>query len=913
MGDTVNLAARVMGRAEWGQALATTAVTDRTRVDFHVEPIPPFMVKGKSEPISAAIVHEPRGTREIQTAETTRVVGREDELAQIDSAIDSAFQGSGRVVTIVGPPGIGKSKLVLEAMNKAEGMLRIRCDGGRYSLATPYFALRRPILAGLGLTMEASQGVVEATLREVVASVAPELLPLLPLLAGTVGIEIEDTPRTANLTGAERHEEVNRSLAHYIRRTLTGPSLIVIEDAHWVDTASAEVLTELCADLAGRPWAVVLTRRPEPGGFLAPEGGSATQIDLKPLGAEAALAMAAQELRGAHLKPGRLEELVERADGNPLFLRELVEAARGGALTELPDTVEKVIAANIDTLPATDRALLRHAAVLGNKFQREWLAGMLDQPLARTMTELKRLDHFLEFDAAGMARFQHVLLRDVAYEGLPFRTRRALHGKAGNLLELSEEDPDKISGLLSIHFHAAGRFDKAWRYSVVAARRSSRQGAPVEAAHFYERALDAAPGAAVEAAERGTVAESLGDAWETAGSYEQAASAFRIARRCALGGDPTGAAAVARKLAAVHDRAGNPTLAQSWLRRGIRELADVPSGAARRERAHLMANLGEMLNVRGHHTRAIPILRAAIELAESDGPSAALAFAYRALDLTYLTLGRPAEAVFSERALAVCTSLGDTAGVARSYNTMAMAARDAGSWVRAADLWSRAEEVTDELGDRVNAAVFAANIAEIWLDQGLVGQALPALVQVRELWEQAGWKEALGWVLGRLGLAHLLVGQPAEAAACFRESVALMEEVGIKLWLTEVRVSELQMALVQRDPGATARLAALRPEVESPAMAVRVDRLTAYGLAAGDRITEAIALVGQAIQLGREQGTEFETALCLEALARFQRRLGATGQADAHDAQKQQIFDRLGVVWTPDFPLGGGPQAGLVP
>ena len=135
------------------------------------------------------------------------------------------------------------------------------------------------------------------------------------------------------------------------------------------------------------------------------------------------------------LAPHVMSALVERANGNPLFLRELVAAARGGAdLDELPETVEALMTARIDTLMPADRRLLRRAAVLGQRFPMHWLRGMLELGEVELTAALARLGDFLDVEPDSV-RFGHALQREAAYQALPYERRRALHARAGELIE----------------------------------------------------------------------------------------------------------------------------------------------------------------------------------------------------------------------------------------------------------------------------------------------------------------------------------------------------------------------------------------------------------------------------------------------------------------------------------------------
>ena len=194
----------------------------------------------------------------------------------------------------------------------------------------------------------------------------PDLMPWVPLLAIPFNAEVPETPEVAEVDPAFRRDRLHEVIAQFLARVLLMPTLIVFEDTHWMDEASTALLRHLTAEPGRRPWLVCATRRPEGESFVTPDGSNGTLIPLSPLSPEKAGELALSSAADAPSTEDVLTQLAERAGGNPLFVRELVAAARaGGAIGELPETVESVITTRIDTLDPGDRLLLRAASVIG--------------------------------------------------------------------------------------------------------------------------------------------------------------------------------------------------------------------------------------------------------------------------------------------------------------------------------------------------------------------------------------------------------------------------------------------------------------------------------------------------------------------------------------------------------------------
>ncbi|MEY2571046.1 MAG: hypothetical protein QOE63_1396, partial [Acidimicrobiaceae bacterium] len=830
MGDAVNLAARVMGQARWGEIVATQHVLDRRRTDFELLAMEPFMVKGKSQPINAQVVGRARGRLDEVEESTTPLIGRTAEMAVIRDALAQAHEGRGSVIQLIGEPGIGKSRLVAAVKALEHGLTRFTFEAGRYSLATPYFALRRGMHHAMGLRPNASATEVEVALRAVVADAAPDLEPWIPLLGIPLGLELPDTPTTASVDPTNRQASLQTAVVDLMQRVLSTPTLLTIEDSHWLDSASSELLTALLEDVDRRPWAVVVTRRDELGGMELLPSPALTSIRLEPLAEDLAASLARATVGGVDLPPGIVDELVERSGGNPLFLQELLLAAVNGSLDEVPDTVEAVVAANIDTLPARGRSVLRHAAVLGGQFPLPVLAPMLDVSAERVSEEIGALDHFLALDANGVVRFRHILLRDVAYEGLPFRARRALHERAGTILERSTDRPDTLAELLSIHFDRAGRYRESWRYSRVAGVRAQRNGAPVEAAAFYERALDAARRLGdIDRGPQAEVAERLGDTWELGGRYEQASRAYTGARSLA-GPDRLRRSRLCRKMGLVRDHQGRFATAQRWFSRGISELLPVSSQAEAQGLRAELTNAAVTSRMRqGRITRAVPLLERAIADAEAAGNHGALARAYCVLDQILFAQGRYTEATHSNLAASIYESLGNHRGAAEAYNEKGTTAYWCGRWDEAVADYERAMQNNRLAGGLVHVAINLNNIGEIRSDQGRLEEASELLEQARVLWAGAGWRDAAAWAVSNLGRVASRAGRDDEAGARLAEAGALLADLGVDPLLLQTEAREVERhVLAGRHELALRLIDEMAPRVERAGqanVAVMLDRL----------------------------------------------------------------------------------------
>ena len=794
MGDATNLAARVMGKAARGQVVATAAVLERTRTPFDHEPLPPFLVKGKSLPVDAAVV---RGIAGHRTAARARLVGRTAERALLAELAAGCRAGHGGVLTVVGEPGIGKSALADHFRSSIADLPRLDAAAAPYAQASPYYAVRGPLRALLGLSKDANAD----ELRGAVARCAADLVPSLPLLGVVVGVAVPDTDRTKALAPEFRRSRAHEAMVTLLTRLLPGPAAVIVEDAHWVDEASGALLSDIAAASAGQAWAMLVTRRPGATPMAAP--GDGQEVCLGPLGEDEVTTLADSAIGElpAHVRA----ELAQRCAGNPLFLLELLQAARDGADADaLPDSLESLIAARIDALDPADRALVRRAAVLGHRVDPDLLAQLVGEPATAVTAALTRLDGVLVADGTGF-RFAHALVRDAAYAALPYRQRRALHGRAGDLIETAAgTDAASWAGLLSLHFEQAQVHAKTWRFARVAAERARAQWAPAEACTLYQRALSAARAMTLDDAELAAVYEELADCAELAGRYTQAAEAYRQARHRA-GGDAAHVAELCRKEGWVRERSGRYSAAVRWYRRGVRALQEHQDGAATRTRLTLAEGAARLRQ--GRYRDALPLLHAAVDGAQRHADEATLAHAYYLLDWAYTDLGSDDALHYRELSLPIYRRLGNLAREGVVVSNLGIDAYFEGRWDEAVELYRRGREASAQAGDVVQAATAANNIGEVYSDQGRLDEARDMFRDALATWQRAPFPVGIWLATSNLGRVASRAGRFDEAAELFGQARAGFEVIGADGYVAETLAREVERWVLSGVPAAAAALA----------------------------------------------------------------------------------------------------------
>jgi class 3 adenylate cyclase/tetratricopeptide (TPR) repeat protein len=806
-GDAVNLAARVMGRAAHGQVVATLAVLERSDTVFDLSVLPPFTVKGKSQPVNAAVVGPVAGTRRDDAA-SVPLIGREAELAVLLEALAEAREGLGRAVAVVGEPGIGKSRLVNELRSRAPDATTIAVACNEYESTTPYATVRSLLREVLGVARSATPEVAHLALFEAVADAAPALIAWLPALGPVLDREIPDTVETARVDVRFRKTRLEEVANEVLAALLPAITLMLIDDAHLMDDASADLVARLVGNnIAERPWLVVMTRRDAPTGFV-PRADSMTIVRPSPLDAANSLALLRASSEAVPLLPHAMELLARRAEGNPFFLRTLVQTAiELGGVDALPDSVEGLLNSQLDALPKDARDVLRHAAVLGTEFSSADLHAVLgDRGGESAVDPARTLAEFVEAGSGDRLRFRHALVRDAAYAGLPVRLRRTLHKRAGEQLESSVTAPQELAELLSLHYYEAGVMDRAWTYSVVAAERAEHKYAFVEAAEFLIRATDAARDTEVDDLALSHAFESLADAHLHVGGLARARTAYRSARQL-ISGDAVHTADLLRKEALVEQRLDRVPQALRTLTRALHVLDTEFALDATAERARLGCAYARCREKQGRYREAVRWGRQAEETARAAGDRRALAEAYEALHSATSMAGFEQPRPYGRLALELFEELGDREAQSRGLNNLGVLAWFEGHGNEALEMFERSRDAAAEAGDTLGAAASAHNVGDVLLRQGRLAEAeavlRPLLTVFKGLGSEEYWASTLRW----LGLTAVRSGRSDEGRDQIEQARAIFTELGLASEIAETDTAVAELLLATGHPAEAAELA----------------------------------------------------------------------------------------------------------
>ena len=419
-------------------------------------------------------------------------------------------------------------------------------------------------------------------------------------------------------------------------------------------------------------------------------------------------------------------------------------------------------------------------------------------------------------------RFRHALLRDAAYEALPYRRRRQLHARAGELIERrAGAARDQQAELLAIHFHVANRWAETWHYAAVAGEQALSRAAPTEAAGFFHRALDAGRAGHRDPVELARIARRQADALRLAGHFEAAGAAFVVSRRHARG-HPLLEGQLCLEIGRLRERSKHQTQALRWFTAGMKTLEGREGREADVLRAQIWLSRAVVRLHRGHMAEGVRCAGYAAEIALRAGDRHTQAKAYTVLHWAHTEMASPERAGYRDFALPVFEELEDYEWQGKTLNNLGIDAYWSGRWDEAVAFYERGRAMLERVGDVVEAGVLRNNIAEIRSDQGRLEEAEEQLREVLPTFRGAGFHLGVGLVLSNLGRVATRAGDVERAAELFAQSRETLLAIGAEAVVIELDTREAERLVAAGETQAALRLAgAIRATTAGPGSPAR--------------------------------------------------------------------------------------------
>ncbi len=824
MGDAINLAARMEQTADPGTVRISENTYRLVAPLFNCEPLGEISLKGKQKAVRAYRVlgrrAEPGRLRGIQGLESP-VIGRRREMDSLREALLAVRQGRGQIVCLIGEAGLGKSRLIEELRLQWQGQTTdqppwVESRGISYDAHRPYGVFQQFLRQVCDVHEDDSPAVVRQKItRNVQDLPADQQKHVIQASEALLAVEAEsDQPK---LTGEAFKHELFDAWENMVRGfAAQAPFVVVIDDLHWADSASVELLVHLLQLTNEVPILFLCAFRPfrrAPGWQVKQVADTEyphryREITLSPLSTDDSLSLVTNLLAISDLPDELQQAILAKTDGNPFFVEEVIRmlidrgviarddsGARWQAVatladTEIPDNLQALLSSRIDRLEEEVRRTLQLAAVIGRSFYFRVLnviSEAVDQ-LDGHLNTLQRIDMIHEKARLPELEyiFRHALTRDAAYRSIVRRQRRQFHRKVGEALEaLFPQRLEEEASRLAHHFYEARDHPRALKYDMLAGDAAARLFANTEAVAHYDRAIEILrdtpklPALGGNGQQEKNILKHLytrrGRALEEMGQYDDAINNYQELERLAREREDRdlelSALIPMATIQATFTAKFNPEQAQALSDRALamaQELENHPAEAKVLWNLMLLTAFTE-----GDPRQAAAYGEQSLAIARRYGLREELAYALHDLSRPYTSIGKFDQArAMLEEAQDLWRELGNLPMLADNLSTLASGHLYAGEFDKALDKAQQAQRISQSIHSLWGQAYSLGIAAPIYFERGEMGKAIEAWRSTMPLAEQANFAGLP--VYARLHLAFLYaeIGDLDQAFDLIRSAIS---------------------------------------------------------------------------------------------------------------------------------------------
>lgn len=802
-GDAINTAARLESVAEPAEILVGTETMRLTRRAIRFGERRDLTLKGRLNTFPAYPALGPRehfGERWETSEQATPLVGRDREMVQLLDVWVRTQGGEGQLVTVVGDAGVGKSRLIAEMIDKVAGSTVVRVIRARslsYGQTISLWLITDLLRGASGIAEQDGRDEVRAKLRVMLtgllsSSDADTLSEALDVMGEVLGLP------PGNSMVAHAGPQIRRQILVRSLRLMFGmlseraPAILVLEDLHWIDEASENLLKELLSDVPGLRLLVLAAQRP---GWTPPwsEWGWIERLTLRPLRDDDAALLAGEVLGGLRLAPELEQYVAERAGGNPFFVEEIVRSLEDtggleqrngatylapGAAERLPSTLTEVLLARLDRLEGQVRSVAQVASVIGRSFAVRLLAKVMEREATALELPLSALQQAeIAFPRRGSDVeyvFKHVSMREVAYNTLVHKRRQQLHLATARAVAATYP-VDEYVEMIAYHFSRTEEHREAFEWLERAGDRAASIYATETALGHYRGAMERLALWDAEPMLLARLDEKLGGVFSVAARHDEAVEALtQAARMYQESRDLEAAGRVTALMGVAHRCKGTPEEGIELVRPMVEVLeARGPSHAL----ASLHLALSQLFFLVGSYGESHAAAERAADLARAIGNDVLLGDAEERRGATLMVLGHPEHGrSVLEGALSLIEAGGDLMILARCLINMGEASKIAGEIDVSRRHTERGVRIAERMGNLDYTIFNLSNLAEILMVQGDWEAAHAALERAMESAREGGQSVFFSWPLSMLGHLDLWEGDWEQAGRHLGEALALAEE-----------------------------------------------------------------------------------------------------------------------------------------
>ncbi len=845
LGNVVNMSARIMSLARWGMAETDSSVKDRVSKTYEFLKAGYKKFKGIRKRTE---VYELKGKHEDRRIEYAgRFIGRKAETEELKALTGSIFQGRfGGIIYIDGEAGIGKSRFIDNFRKNAVGRAYyyLQCDEILKKPFNPFISFLSEYF-NRGRTASAIEN-FEAGYAELIRmtsdqGIKSELVRTGSFIRALAGLGQDGF--YLQLSAEKRYKNTLYALKNLIKAlSLIEPLILIIEDAHWIDSDSIEALREMARNVERYPFVIIAVCRPGDDGTLfkldlGEEGVRTERLKIGKFGRADIKELLSDMLRSDNIPEDTLDFIEKRSEGNPFFAEQIaMYLAERGLFTEdyritekgedVPSGISQIITARIDRLSAKVRDAVKAASVLGREFAVRVLKKLLIKAdIAKNDTEsswqVERGYNEQIWDNITEIRyiFKHALIRDTVYELQLKASLRRLHSLAGNIIEdIYSNNIEEHYEELADHFDKSGIRDKAVEYLKKAGDKAEANYHNTKALDYYDRLLgyleddgkndqyidillrkekvfrltgrlDDAEKVSAESLEisrsigsehlMAESAGSLGYLLKEKGKLKEARKFLEFSLELSeKAGYMEGVSKSLIQIGSILSRSGEFDGAMKYLERAV----SVSENAGDRNSISIASGeIGIVHSYKGNYDKALECYKKMLALCKELGNKGRESCAYGNIGGVLYLQGDIKKAMENfEKSLAICIQTGDRSGAAYAYGNMGITYRKMGEKDKALEYYRKQLEISEEIGHQAGVSLALGSIINIFIDEGRYNDAEKYCRKNLALCKRTNDRIGLVYSLIKLGDIHREQGYLDRAMKCFEKSLSFCEEAGAK-------------------------------------------------------------------------------------------------------------------------------------
>ncbi|MDA2919696.1 tetratricopeptide repeat protein [Desulfobacterota bacterium AH_259_B03_O07] len=889
LGDTVNLASRMEQIAKPGNIMVSESTYKIAKDYFNFKSLGALDIKGKKKPVSVYEVIEPieeEKTRlEISREHGfTKFIGRAREIEVLRDSFARSKEGQGQAITIIGDAGMGKSRLLYEFRKLLEDENILYLEGRciSYGKSISYLPVIDIIKKRFRIDKLDTETTIRKKIEKGIGDIDPNLEVGIPFLFDILSIEIE-ARILKSLDVREKRKRTLETIKNIILAdSALRPLIVVVENLHWIDSASEEFLTFLIDNLPSSRIMLILTSRP---GYSAKWSEKSYHVQIAPsrLSNKEVEEMIKSILGNQEITQGLIKLVTDKADGIPFYVEEIIKSFTEGGIIErgedvyslkkgiaevdVPDAIQDIIMARIDRLEENLKGTMQYASVIGREFSYKLLKELMEigDELQDYLTQLKGLELVYEKSIFPDLeyRFKHSLTHDVAYNSLLIKKRKELHGRIGEIVEdLYGDKLEENYELLAYHYGRSNRDAKAVAYLTLAGDKSAKIYSTEDAISYYDEALsklDNTPDTRTNKEKRVDIFIKQAKVMRLMGRFKEHIKTLE------------------KNLPMVEELGDKDRLAEFYFKMGF------------------------YYSVMGNFKNAIKYLTNSIELAEITNNERIIGLASLRLGFSYWYKGEPNKGIqFAKKAINIMEKLGDQYWLARSYQILGGSYWLLGEWDRSINFMQKVLEISKEVSDVNLMSLAYWSLAWAYLSKGELDVGIEYCNKCLDISPTPLFSV---FATGYMGYGYFKKGELEKAIDYLEKAVQQANDFGLRHHQTEFSIYMAEAYSSQNKKDQALKIVNNTLEIirQSGYKYLEGIYYRIQGeLSSKSEFKKAKKHIEESIRILKKIGAKNELAKSYFSLGELYKEKGEKDKAKKHVTQALHLFEKLGTLHEPE-------------